>query len=246
MIHLTVSVHFNLESVVYQCSQVGLFRALIPLDVPPGTITYGLAAVYLTTFALPDRELADVNLTPSPSALTISGPPKIIDQFLATNGLEDKKQVRIPIYGPYHAGHLHEEYDFEPLLQGVSTTILESHKARIPVSSTSNVEVFSAGTLKGLLRDVTDDILLHPLRWDYVLESVISAVKASGNAHCSIVRFGPSTAGHSLVSALRQEKGLDIELDDRYLNESDIPDEHRPSSNGAAPSKIAICGLSGT
>lgn len=182
----------------------------------------------------------------SPSALTISGPSRIIDQFIATNGLKDKKQVRIPIYGPYHAGHLYEEYDFGLLLQGVSATLLESHKARIPLSSTGKRKVFSAETLKGLLQDVTDDILLHPLRWDYVLESVVSAVKASGNARCIIVRFGPSTAGHSLVSALRQEEGLDIDLDDRYINESDSPDKDSPSFNRASPSSIAICGLSGT
>ena len=96
---------------------------------------------------------------------------------------------------------------------------------------------------------ITDDILLHPLRWDYVLESVISAVKNSDNARCNIVRFGPSTAGHSLVSALRQEKGLEINIDDRILNQSSIS-KHETSSSAAnltaaGSSSIAICGLSG-
>ena len=120
--------------------------------------------------------------------------------------VRDIKQVRLPIYGPYHADHFNQGYDFEILIQDISPALLEVHKPLIPISSTSDKKAFNVLSLKELLREVTNDILLHTLRWDFVLESVVSAIKEQQNTSCTVVRFGPSTAGHSLVSALSQEK----------------------------------------
>ena len=163
---------------------------------------------------------------------------------MQTEVLKDKKQVHISIYGPYHASHLYQDYKGESLFHGVPDDLLGSHKPVVPISSTGNREVFSAENLRDLLPKVANDILVNPLHWEYVLESVVSAVKHPDSARCRVIRFGPSTAGHSLVSALRQEKGLEIELDDRFLDNSDVPSTEQNSAN-LAFSKIAICGLSG-
>lgn len=158
--------------------------------------------------------------------------------------MRNTKQIRLPIYGPYHADHLYQGFDFENLIRDFSATLLENHKPMIPISSTSNKEAFKVQSLKELFREITNDMLLHTLRWDFVLESVVSAIKGQQNTSCTVVRFGPSTAGHSLVSALSQEKDLDVSLDDQYIPTSDVPDAESASAN-PAQSKIAIVGLSG-
>ena len=180
----------------------------------------------------------------SPSALTISGPPRVLDQFVKIDIVREIKQVRLPIYGAYHADHLYQGYDFETLVQDISATLLEAHKPVIPISSTSDRKAFEVQSLRELFREIANDILLHTLRWDFVLESVISAIKGQQNTSCTVVRFGPSTAGHSLVSALKQEKDLEVNLDDHYIATSDLPDTANESAN-LAHSKIAIVGLSG-
>ena len=160
------------------------------------------------------------------------------------DGVRDSKQIRLPIYGPYHADHLYQGYEFEILIEDISATLLEIHKPLIQISSTSDKKAFGVQSLKELFQEITNDILLHTLRWDLVLESVVSAVKGQQNTSCTVVRFGPSTAGHSLVSALSQEKDLDVNLNDQYLPTSDVPDIENKSAN-LAHSKIAIVGLSG-
>ena len=179
----------------------------------------------------------------SPNALTISGPHLVLNQLFQSVELGNAKPLRLPIYGPYHAAHLYREEVLKLILQP-SSGILESQAPKIPILSTESGDWIQVSTLGQTFEVVVRDILVRPLHWAKVLDSVSSVVKESGSSRCTILRLGPSNAGQSLVSALRQHKDIETSLDDRFIG--DIGDlEPEDSSGRLAHSKIAICGLSG-
>lgn len=94
------------------------------------------------------------------------------------------------------------------------------------------------------MKEVLRDILISSLHWNDVLEALVSSVKESANAECSIVLMGPSSAGQSLVSALKQNHELDVSLNDQFLAEH-FRKQSAQASDRLADSKIAVCGLAG-
>ena len=123
-----------------------------------------------------------------------------------------------------------------------SLSVLESHQLRILLSSTSAPSWHITASLRQLLDDIIRDILANTLRWDYVLENVTTEVREVGKSRCNVVKLGPSTAGQSLVSSLRQSKELEVSSNDQFTNKPEaLENDHGPSKQ----QKIAICGLSG-
>lgn len=181
----------------------------------------------------------------SPNGLTISGPHLVLTHLFEAVEMSKTKPLRLPIYGPYHAAHLYREDVLQSILRlRPGPDILESQTPKIPLLSTESGNWITVSTLDQMLEVVIRDILVRPLHWDKVLESVTSAVKESGNSRCTVLRLGPSNAGQSLVSALKQNKDVETDLDDRFIG--DIENlEPGDSSGRLAHSKIAICGLSG-
>ena len=121
-------------------------------------------------------------------------------------------------------------------------SIFESHQLNISLSSTSAPSWHITANLRQLLDNVIRDILANTLRWDYVLENIASEIREVGNSKCNIVRLGPSTAGQSLVSSLRQNKEFQVSSNDQFTNNPEAPENDRGPSKQP---KIAICGLSG-
>ena len=122
--------------------------------------------------------------------------------------------------------------------------ILELQVSSIPVLSTATGDWITASTLGRMLEVVLQDILVRPLHWETVLKNVVSVIKETGGKKCTVLRLGPSNAGQSLVSALKQSQDIETSLDDRFIGDMEDlgPDE---SSGRSAHSRIAICGLSG-
>ena len=176
--------------------------------------------------------------------MTISGPHHVLDQLFQSEEFRDLKPVRLPIPGPYHAPHLFSGDEVREPYQPSSQDVLGSHELRILLCATGAKSWYSAVSLKLLLQDVIKDILVNTLHWDYVLENVVSTIRDVGGSTCNLVRLGPSSAGYSLVSVLRQAQDLEVTLDDRFIRDLDDSRTNQRSSN-QAHSKIAICGLSG-
>ena len=167
----------------------------------------------------------------------------MLDQLFESAELNTVKAIRLPIYGPFHAAHLYNEDIIQALLRP-EIDILNSQVPRIPVLSTETGDWIATATFGQMLDVIIHDILVRTLHWDTVLESVTSAIKESGRSRCIILPLGPSNAGSSLVSTLRQNKDIETVLDDRFI--ADIKDLGPDESSGrSSHSKIAICGLSG-
>ena len=170
--------------------------------------------------------------------------PTFLDQLNQSGELKALKPVRLQILGPYHAQHLIDGYELSKFYESISADILDSHQLRFPLSSTSSKKWHTNTSFRSLIPEVVQDILVNTLRWDYVLENVVSEVREASNSKCNIVHLGNSGAGRSLLSALRQNDDLEISSDERFANHETTSSEAQRSS-GATHSKIAICGLSG-
>ena len=180
----------------------------------------------------------------SQNALTFSGPHLVLDGFFQSESFKNYKPLRLPIYGPYHAAHLYSADALQALLQSSSVDILDTQVYGVPLLSTGVKGCFSASSLRQLLEGVLEDILIRPLHWDIILKGVLDAVRKSGNPRCTVLQMGPSNAGQSLISNLKQNEKLEIVVDDRFLRKTKDFQSSQPSGR-LADSKIAICGLAG-
>ncbi|KAL9100800.1 MAG: hypothetical protein Q9163_003866 [Psora crenata] len=200
------------------------------------------------------KKFHDLNCTPlrsrayisavSTNGLTVSGPHQILDRLFQLEELRDAKPTRLPIHGPYHAPHVFDEQAVHDFCGSFNLDALPSHQLQIPLSSTSMKSWYSSVSFAELIQHVVKDIIVNTLRWDYVLDNVLEATRECEGSQCNIVRLGPSSAGQSLVSALRQKAGLRLSLDDRFVHDPDGTQRGQGSAQENR-SKIAICGLSG-
>lgn len=172
------------------------------------------------------------------SSLTISGPPRILDSFCRSPGMDKYRSVKVPIHAPYHASHLYAKSDVDAILGQVATGVLE-REARIPVISSETGEPLKATTFGTLLRSALEQMLMEPIRWDKVLKA-----KYAPAASCTVFPVS-SNAAQSLAQALRESSGAEVQIDNG-LNGGSARNASAPSPSGRPDqSKIAIIGYSG-
>ena len=172
--------------------------------------------------------------------VTISGPPATLKALLIESEyFRERKTVPLDIFGPFHASHLYSDFEIEEVLQPMSTTNfnLPSSTFRV-VSGTKEMSIPNVG-LDQLLRQVVCDILVRPLSFDNVLTAVISEARNSGRDKCKISSVGPSNALSSLVSTLRVETKLGVNVGEQFGTKKLIHDLSGTSG------KIAVVGMSG-
>ena len=177
------------------------------------------------------------------NSLTISGPPRTLEELLRSPLFKGVEQVTVPIHAPYHAPHLYDESDIDAILGTRSKEILNSFLPKIPVVSVATGKLISAKDYGSLLRSVLREILREPLRWTKLLGGCTAMVKSSGTTACNVLPI-VTVAGQSLASALKQAGGLDVKLDYRVGNVTKKSGKLPPTGR-AEQSKIAIVGLSG-
>ncbi|KAL1642780.1 polyketide synthase [Diplodia intermedia] len=175
-------------------------------------------------------------------AITISGPPAITQRFFAeTEAVKDKTRVPIPVYAPYHAAHLHSQADIDSILDSSARELLSQYRPQCLVHSAVTGQCHSATSTLELFQLALGEILQEPVRWDRLLEEVVSQVTAFSKSECSVTAVGATNVANSLVSALRA--GGQTAITGR-----DHSSWARPVETGTGRTqndKIAIVGMSG-
>ena len=179
----------------------------------------------------------------SANGVTVSAPPKTLDQFIQTSLSKDHKPVRAPIHGPYHAAHLYDARDVERILKSWPTDTFSSYSPHIPVLSSNTGTPIEAGSIDALLKISLEEILLRQLCWDKVTESCASILKTTHSQACTLVPISTS-ATQSLHATLKKVGIPNVDVD---TAPGDIPnDPANINTTGKSDhSKIAIIGLSG-
>lgn len=163
--------------------------------------------------------------------------------FESWNTKEKLKSVPLRIYGAYHAPHAYSERDVQAILQLANTELLSSYHPKIPFLSTETGEQFDVSNTAELFERVLREILTKQLKWNAIVQNIISDVKQASASSCSVLALGPSNSANSLVNALRAETKADTTFEEQL---GWIPSaEQNHQSGRLSDSKIAIVGMAG-
>ncbi|KAK3044351.1 polyketide synthase, partial [Coniosporium uncinatum] len=106
--------------------------------------------------------------------------------------------------------------------------------------SASTGKVHSAANAHELASTILEEVLREPVRWDHLLEEIVSQVTAFSNQECHVLAFGATNVANSLVSALKAGGQSSVSVKD-YTSWAD----NEAFSGRTQNDKIAIVGYSG-
>ncbi|KAI9710476.1 MAG: polyketide synthase [Bogoriella megaspora] len=175
-------------------------------------------------------------------AVTISGPPSTLRRiFSECDALNKNHRVPIPVFAPYHAGHLYSDADIERIMDEDSREALKQFRPTTLMHSASTGKCHSATDALELVEIAISEILQQPVRWDYLLEECVSQVTANSKSDCTITTIGATNVANSLVSALKAGGQSSISVKDQSLWASSSDETFGRTQND----KIAIVGMAG-
>lgn len=165
------------------------------------------------------------------NGITVTAPSKSMAQFINSPQFAGLQYKSIDTHAPYHAPHLHSEFDVSSIMTGL-------HHANECVD-----KKFFA-----VLKDAISKILLEPIQWTSLVETIQDDVQLANPDSFSIHSIG-TTADQLIYTALNQTSIRALLPKDAFL---------RPKSKGLASSageettffssstpKLAIIGMSG-
>ncbi|KAF1988370.1 polyketide synthase-like protein [Aulographum hederae CBS 113979] len=173
-------------------------------------------------------------------AITISGPPATTSRLFQETEAFKSHRVAIPVYAPYHAAHLHSEANVDAILDRHVRENLQFFRPSAMIHSAVTGKCQDVTNAYELAKLAVSEILLQPVRWDHLLEEVVSQVTAFSNQECNVVAIGATNVANSLVSALKAGGQSTVTIKD-YTNWSDMDAFTGRTQND----KIAIVGMAG-
>jgi naphtho-gamma-pyrone polyketide synthase len=190
--------------------------------------------------ALPETSKPYVSAV-SPTNATISGPPTVLKELLATIPL---KSYHLPIESPYHAPQLFGLYDVNEIIGEFHDEALRSYKSRIPLLSAASGKVIGAEDFKALLHKVVSDTLCEQVRWANILRSYVEEIfQQSTFKECTIFPVS-SNAAQLLSSTLAGSTKLDVIINNLLNLGVSTSQPARPTGK-FEQTKIAVIGYSG-
>jgi naphtho-gamma-pyrone polyketide synthase len=177
----------------------------------------------------------------TPTTVTISGPPTVLKEFLASTAF---RSYPLPIEAPYHSSRLFESSDVDEVMGQFHDQVLNSYKPRIALLSAATGKIIAAEDFKALLHRVVSDTLCEQVRWDKILQSCVEEVfQQTSFTECTICPVS-SNAAQLLSSTLTRSTKMQVTITD-LLNASVSKSQPSPPTGKFDQSKIAIIGYSG-
>ncbi|KAM0278167.1 hypothetical protein ACHAO9_012273 [Fusarium lateritium] len=175
-----------------------------------------------------------------PNTVTISGPPDILQQFLASPFSSTRKSFPIPIHGPYHCSQGYTESDlktlFDTVLEGVQN--LDRH-VRISNISCSSGSIMEKSIYEELLKECISGVLTQQIRLDKVIAGLADLLSDHGDNI-----FVPiNTQIAQSLSASVERSGKTVRVDSTPI--AGISRGHSGGDPDHDSSQIAIIGFSG-
>ncbi|KAF1946504.1 polyketide synthase PksA [Clathrospora elynae] len=177
----------------------------------------------------------------STMALTISGPPSTTKRLFQNDAFKKCARVPIPVFAPYHAAHIFGQADIDRILDKDAIRHLQQFRPIALVHSASHGKCQTATSALDLIRSALSEILLEQVRWDSLLEEVVSEVTSASSSDCSVSAIGVTNVTSSLASALKSGGQLTVLVRDHSSWVAAAHDSRGRTQND----KIAIVGMSG-
>ncbi|PNS21399.1 beta-ketoacyl-acyl-carrier-protein synthase II [Sphaceloma murrayae] len=198
---------------------------------------------FQSTSAIPEPNKAYISAV-STMAVTISGPPATTASlFEGSESLRMKNRTAIPIYAPYHAAHLYSEEDVQRIIPQETRAILSQHTPHTLLHSSASGQCLVAADTYQLMSMVLSDFLKEPVRWDALLEEVVSQIVATPRAPAKIFSIGISNVVNSFATALRAGGQATVSVIDH--TSWGTPETYSTTNGRTQNDKIAIVGISG-
>jgi 3-oxoacyl-(acyl-carrier-protein) synthase len=165
------------------------------------------------------------------TTVTISGPPSILKEFIASDLLSGTRTSSMPIFGAFHASHLAAPPP--ALLAGLdSSNVFQTPVPASTILMSPSTGVACIGTtLSDLMQEAVAHIFQEKL---FPTKAIEAALVGIDGAHASLTIFGPSNAENFLNQALKTAglEGVKVQATDKS-SAHDISDAY------------AIVGMSG-
>lgn len=183
----------------------------------------------------------------STTNIAVSGPPPTLKSLFGKD-LFESRPTAIPVYGPYHAPHLHSSVDVETLLRFNDKSVTEALAGSSPrsqvVSCVTGV-AFPQKDTKALLSAVVHEILNEPLLFHKAVSGSLEFARGFRGSRALVIPCGPTHAASTLANVLRSNTKLDVVL----RSPPHISRESNASTIGnhgsAGKCKLAIVGMAG-
>lgn len=183
----------------------------------------------------------------SASNIAVSGPPATL-KSLFSKDLFESRPTAIPVYGPYHAAHLHASADIERILRlddaAVNAALADS-KPRSQIMSCVTGTAFTESDTKSLLKAVVHEILNEPLLFHKALKGSLGNARDFKGSRVFVIPYGPTQAASTLANLLKAQTKLDVVLRSppQVSRESSASTIGNHGSSGKC--KLAIVGMAG-
>ncbi|KAI0196979.1 polyketide synthase [Astrocystis sublimbata] len=183
----------------------------------------------------------------SASNVAISGPPATL-KLLFSKDLFDSIPTAIPVYGPYHAPHLHGAVNLDDLLrlndERVSA-VFANAKPRSGVMSCVTGHSFAEKDIKSLLKAVVHEILNEPLYFHKALDGSINEARKFPGTRILVIPCGPTQAASTLANLLRSETKSEVLLRSPPQVSRESNGTHIGNHGSTGRCKLAIVGMAG-
>ncbi|EFX02617.1 polyketide synthase [Grosmannia clavigera kw1407] len=149
----------------------------------------------------------------SASSVAVSGPPPSLEAFIATGQLG--RSTSIPVYGPYHASHLHAGADVKKILRLEDAAVVDAlfkTKPRSAVMSCTTGTWFSETSTASLFEAAVYEILNEPLMFSRVVDGCLDIAREFTGVECVVIPFGPTQNASSLANLVRSQTELKVSV----------------------------------
>ncbi len=182
--------------------------------------------------------------------MTISGPPTTLKQLFQQSSSLTASHAAIPVYGPYHASHLHRGVDIDQILyskDSKTSNLFSAYSLDLPLMSTSSGACFDKSLdAPTLFAAVIRDILTETLNIRQTVDGCTRLAKEANCGECSIISFGPSSSKSMFAKAMESETGFRVTLhEDLAAKLLEAPSAFGDSSRTSKKPKLAIVGMAG-
>ncbi|KKA30712.1 hypothetical protein TD95_004441 [Thielaviopsis punctulata] len=185
----------------------------------------------------------------SASNVAISGQPSTLAKISAA-GIFEKTPLSIPVFGPYHAMHIHNKADLDAIMKLESPEFVKAFgmcKTRSPIMSPSTGEWIHESSVANLFRTIAWECLNEPLLFNKTVEGCVATACSfdSTKTDCLIVPFGPTAVGSTLARVIENEAGLKVTLRASEMARDDFTGKIGAHGNQLGRGKLAIVGMAG-
>ena len=180
----------------------------------------------------------------TPNGITLSGPPRSLAQLTNSQSFKDLgfKTFQIDgIYGPYHASHLYSQGDVEEIVDSLPSRIADPRPNRISILSSTGVLV-EGGNFQTLLKAAVREILLQPIRWSGILDTLQACLQRAGSKTFSVTPIA-TKADQLIYTALKKTSLRALLVSTPEQKIPFLPETMSCPSPGTP--KLAIIGMSG-